>query len=187
MDVEALRTFFDQTLSNTVLGFYNTLSGSAFSEATILALSIQPYINASIIIQLLTIAIPALERLAKEGGEEGRKKIAAITTRDDATDVLDELIDRYGDPPRSVQGLVDISLVRVTAARAGIVEIVQRNDNLILYTDVVTPAQMGAMMDAMPHRVIYNAVGRPYISLHVLRGEDPLTILRDAVALLPGA
>ena len=128
-----------------------------------------------------------MERLAKEGGEEGRKKIAAITTRDDATDVLDELIDRYGDPPRSVQGLVDISLVRVTAARAGIVEIVQRNDNLILYTDVVTPAQMGAMMDAMPHRVIYNAVGRPYISLHVLRGEDPLTILRDAVALLPGA
>ena len=93
------------------------------------------------------------------------------------------MIDRYGDPPRSVQGLVDISLVRVTAARAGIVEIVQRNDNLILYTDVVTPAQM----DAMPHRVIYNAVGRPYISLHVLRGEDPLTILRDAVALLPGA
>ena len=71
---------------------------------------------------------------------------------------------------------MDISLVRVTAARAGIVEIVQRNDNLILYTDVVTPAQMGAMMDAMPHRVIYNAVGRPYISLHVLRGEDPLTI-----------
>ena len=82
---------------------------------------------------------------------------------------------------------MDISLVRVTAARAGIVEIVQRNDNLILYTDVVTPALMGAMMDAMPHRVIYNAVGRPYISLHVLRGEDPLTILRDAVALLPGA
>ena len=121
------------------------------------------------------------------GRIEAYKKIAAITTRDNATDVLDELIDRYGDPPRSVQGLVDISLVRVTAARAGIVEIVQRNDNLILYTDVVTPAQMGAMMDAMPHRVIYNAVGRPYISLHVLRGEDPLTILRDAVALLPGA
>ena len=42
-------------------------------------------------------------------------------------------------------------------------------------------------VDAMPHRVIYNAVGRPHISLHVLRGEDPLTILRDAVALLPGA
>ena len=79
VDVEALRTFFDQTLSNTVLGFYNTLSGSAFSEATILALSIQPYINASIIIQLLTIAIPTLERMAKEEGEVGKKKLERIT------------------------------------------------------------------------------------------------------------
>ena len=57
----------------------NAMSGSAFSMATVFALSIQPYINASIIIQLLTVAIPALERLAKEGGEEGRKKIASIT------------------------------------------------------------------------------------------------------------
>ncbi len=79
VDVEALRTFFDQTLSDTVLGFYNTLSGSAFSQATILALSIQPYINASIIIQLLTIAIPALERMAKEEGEDGKKKLERIT------------------------------------------------------------------------------------------------------------
>jgi preprotein translocase subunit SecY len=55
------------------------MSGNAFSNATIFALSIQPYINASIIIQLLCIAIPALERLQKEGGEEGRKKIASIT------------------------------------------------------------------------------------------------------------
>lgn len=79
INVEQLRTFFDQTLQNTVLGFYNTLSGSAFSEATILALSIQPYINASIIIQLLTIAIPALERMAKDEGEVGKKKLERIT------------------------------------------------------------------------------------------------------------
>lgn len=79
VDVAALRTFFDQTLSTTVLGFYNTLSGSAFSEATVLALSIQPYINASIIIQLLTIAVPALERMAKEEGEVGKKKLTRIT------------------------------------------------------------------------------------------------------------
>ncbi len=79
VDVETLRTFFDQTLSNTVLGFYNTLSGSAFSEATVLALSIQPYINASIIIQLLTIAIPAMERMAKDEGEVGKKKLERIT------------------------------------------------------------------------------------------------------------
>jgi preprotein translocase subunit SecY len=73
-----LAQYFD-SLSNTVLGLYNVMSGNAFSQATIFALSIQPYINASIIMNLLTIAIPALERLQKEGGEEGRKKIASIT------------------------------------------------------------------------------------------------------------
>ena len=78
VNVSALRLYFEQ-LQNTVLGLYNMMSGGAFSTATIFALSIQPYINASIIIQLLTIAIPALERMSKEEGEEGRKKIAAIT------------------------------------------------------------------------------------------------------------
>ena len=65
--------------SGTILDLMNAMSGSAFSMATVFALSIQPYINSSIIIQLLTVAIPALERLAREGGEEGRKKIASIT------------------------------------------------------------------------------------------------------------
>ena len=70
---------FSQQLSNTIFGLFDMMSGSAFSQATIFALSIQPYINASIIIQLLTIAIPALERLSKEGGEEGKKMITKIT------------------------------------------------------------------------------------------------------------
>ncbi|MBQ4382163.1 MAG: preprotein translocase subunit SecY [Oscillospiraceae bacterium] len=78
INVTALGAYFD-TLSNTVLGLYNVMSGSAFSMGTIFALSIQPYINASIIIQLLTIAIPYLENLSKEGGEEGKKKIERIT------------------------------------------------------------------------------------------------------------
>ena len=78
VNVDALQAYFTQ-VENTVLGLYNVMSGGAFSTATIFALSIQPYINASIIMQLLTIAIPALERLSKEGGEEGKKKIASIT------------------------------------------------------------------------------------------------------------
>ena len=79
IDTATLTNYFDSVLSSTILGLYNAMSGSAFSRATIFALSIQPYINASIIIQLLTIAIPALERMAKEEGEEGQKKIARIT------------------------------------------------------------------------------------------------------------
>ena len=70
---------FDTVLADTILGLYNAMSGSAFAQASVLALGIQPYINASIIIQLLTIAIPALERMAKEEGEVGKKKIERIT------------------------------------------------------------------------------------------------------------
>lgn len=63
------------TSEDSLLNLMNTFSGGAFSQATIFAMSISPYINASIIMQLLTVAIPALERISKEG-EEGRKKIA---------------------------------------------------------------------------------------------------------------
>ena len=66
-------------MSTTVLGLYNVMSGGAFAQATVFALGVQPYINSSIIIQLLTIAIPALERLSRDGGEAGKKKIASIT------------------------------------------------------------------------------------------------------------
>ena len=79
VNVDLMVKFYDSNLSNTILGLYNAMSGSAFSQASVLALGIQPYINASIIIQLLTVAIPALERWAKEEGEAGKKKIDRIT------------------------------------------------------------------------------------------------------------
>lgn len=65
--------------SYDMLGLVNMMTGNAFSQMTIMAMGISPYINASIIMQLLTIAIPALERLQKDGGEEGKKKINKIT------------------------------------------------------------------------------------------------------------
>ena len=75
---ELLQSYLDG-MSTTVLGLYNVMSGGAFAQATVFALGVQPYINSSIIIQLLTIAIPVLERLARDGGEAGKKKIASIT------------------------------------------------------------------------------------------------------------
>ena len=68
-----------EMMDGNILGLYNTMSGGALASASLLALGIQPYINSSIIIQLLAVAIPALERLTKEGGEEGKKKIEKIT------------------------------------------------------------------------------------------------------------
>jgi len=78
VNVDALQSYME-SMKGTFLGLMNTMNGTAFSVAAVFALGVQPYINSSIIIQLLTVAIPALERMSKEGGEEGRKKIAAIT------------------------------------------------------------------------------------------------------------
>ena len=78
VDTASLATQFASLNSGNLLGYFNTLSGGGFATASIFAMSIYPYINSSIIIQLLQVAIPALERLAKEGGEEGKKKIQKI-------------------------------------------------------------------------------------------------------------
>ena len=78
VDTRALTEAF-KAQADTLIGYFNVLSGGGFSQASIFALSVYPYINASIIMQLLQIAIPALERMVKDGGEEGRKKIASIT------------------------------------------------------------------------------------------------------------
>ncbi len=79
IDVGLLQQYFAGDAGNTMLGFINIFTGGGLSNATLFAMSITPYINAQIIIQLLTVAIPALERLAKEGGEEGREKLSKWT------------------------------------------------------------------------------------------------------------
>lgn len=82
LDLSALKEYFDALSSanngGNLLTYIDALTGGALSNATLFAMSITPYINASIIMQLLTVAIPPLERMAKEG-EEGRKKIGKIT------------------------------------------------------------------------------------------------------------
>lgn len=78
LDVNALKIMMSNVTDNSLFGYLNMMSGDAFSHATMFAMSISPYINASIIMQLLTVIIPALERMTKEG-EEGRKKMGALT------------------------------------------------------------------------------------------------------------
>lgn len=80
IDTQLLAAYFEQAaVSGSMLGYLDMFTGGGLSQATIFAMSITPYINASIILQLLTVAIPALERMVKDGGEEGRKKIASWT------------------------------------------------------------------------------------------------------------
>ena len=78
INAPALQNMFSQTADGSIIQYMNILSGDALSKATLFALSISPYITASIVMQLLGIAIPALERLQKQG-EEGKKKITQMT------------------------------------------------------------------------------------------------------------
>lgn len=78
VNTEVLSAYL-QSMGTTILGLYDVMSGGAFSMATVFAMGIQPYINSSIIIQLLTVAIPALERMSRDGGEEGKRKLKSIT------------------------------------------------------------------------------------------------------------
>ena len=124
VNVDALQAYFT-TVQDTIFGLLNVMSGGAFSSATIFALSIQPYINASIIIQLLCIAIPALERLSKEGGEEGKKKIASITRYSTVAIALLQgfgfytLIKNYGLLAAGAEGNVLAAVVIVLTFTAG--------------------------------------------------------------------
>jgi len=78
IDAVALKSFFDQTAQGTLLGFFDMFAGGGLRNLSVFALGIMPYISASIILQLLTVVVPYLERLSKEG-EEGRKKITQYT------------------------------------------------------------------------------------------------------------
>jgi len=77
IDAMALAAYFDQA-KGSILGLFDMFAGGALSKLSVFALGIMPYISASIILQLLTIAVPYLEKLSKEG-EAGRKKITQYT------------------------------------------------------------------------------------------------------------
>ena len=112
---------------------------------------------------------------------EAYKRIAAIQTADDADDVRDELTDRYGDLPKSAEGLIDISLVRIVAAQRGIYEITQKKDAVLLYSDKLDIESLKPLLKDMGRRLMLNASGKPYLSVRIFNGEAPLTVVRDVV------
>ena len=112
------------------------------------------------------------------GRIEAYKRIAAIQTPEDAGDVLDELIDRYGDVPDCVAGLVDVSLVRVTAARAKVYEIDQKGDTLLLYSDDLNPVKLQSVFEKLGKRINLSATAKPCLTVRVRPDEKPLDVLR---------
>ena len=107
------------------------------------------------------------------------RRIADIRTREDALDVTDELIDRFGEPPESVNGLIEIALLRNLASRLGIYEIKQQNDVLLLYKTTIDMKQVSALIASMRSRVMLNAGTKPYISVKIMPGATPLDTLTE--------
>ncbi len=111
------------------------------------------------------------------------RKISYIRTKEDAMDVLDELIDRFGEPPASVKGLIDIALIRNTAASLGIYEIKQVTDALNLYQRKINIEQVSEILATAKRKILFNAGSNPYISIKLNKGENPVKVLREVLDL----
>ena len=113
------------------------------------------------------------------------RRIADIRSQEDALDVTDELIDRFGDPPASVEGLVQVALLRNRAAALGIYEVKQQGEALLLYKDSMDMRQVNRLVSALKRRVMINAGAKPYISVKL--AGTPLDTLGEALGILEGS
>lgn len=106
------------------------------------------------------------------------RRIADIRSKEDARDVIDELLDRYGDVPPSVMGLIDIALVRNRAAAMGIYEIRQNDSSLMLYLTDIRRKEIPELIAKLPGRAMLSAGGKPYIAVRTQKSDKPLPLLK---------
>ena len=112
------------------------------------------------------------------------RKIMLVNEDADKTDLIDELIDRYGEPPKSVVGLIDVSLLRNKAARLGITEISQKNGSMYFYTQFLSGEQIAALLAAYKGRITFNGAGRSYVSVKISPKVRPFDMMHDTVGIL---
>ena len=106
------------------------------------------------------------------------RRIARIRSEAEADDLVDELVDRYGDPPRPVNNLISVALLRAAAAKCGITEIAQRGERLNFTLRDPDLARVSAIAGrpAYRGRLLFSAGDKPYLSLKVKKGEDPVKL-----------
>lgn len=132
---------------------------------------------------LIDIAVQAHIPESYIGGLSQRldayRRIADVKTRDDSADVIDELIDRYGEIPKSVMGLIDIALIRNKAASMGIYEIKQNENSILLYTDSIKREEVGEIIKKMKGQAMLCATKKPYIAIRYKTKIKPLDALKE--------
>lgn len=112
------------------------------------------------------------------------RRIADIKTEEDADDVIDELIDRFGEPPPCVMGLITVSLLRNSALKQGVYEIGRTGNSVKLFIENLQMEKISMLAKYMPGRITVSAAGKPHIAVKVNSGEDQLTIIRKALDLM---
>lgn len=112
------------------------------------------------------------------------RKIARLQTNEDSLELIDELIDRFGDPPRSVQGLITVALLRNKASSMGITEIRCRNDILYFYINSATLEQIQAVVAEYKGRVTVNGSDKPFIAVKLKPSDKQLDVMETVVDII---
>lgn len=115
------------------------------------------------------------------------RKIMLVTSDEEKTDLIDELIDRYGDPPKAVLGLIEVSLLRNKASHLGISEINQRSGVMYFYTEFLSAEQIAALQVPYKGSVTFNCVGKSYVSVKLPPKMRPFEMMKSVVDLLAEA
>ncbi len=108
------------------------------------------------------------------------RRISDIRSKEDSEDVIDELIDRFGDVPKAVMGLIDVALIRNLASAYGIYEIKQENQKILLFTNNFNSGKIGDFLEKNPKNTTLNAAQKPHIVLTMKEGDTVLSVLKQA-------
>ena len=112
------------------------------------------------------------------------RKIAAIQNKDDAMDVTDEFIDRFGEPPKAVHGLITVALLRNMAMNQGIFEITQRDNMILFYPHTLDMRRAARLVQEIKGRAVVNAGEKPYIGVRLIKNDDPLFIMQESLHIM---
>jgi transcription-repair coupling factor (superfamily II helicase) len=112
------------------------------------------------------------------------RKIAGLQTNEDSMELIDELIDRYGDPPKAIQGLITVALVRNMASGLGITEITQRNGLMLFYLKTASMEQIQALVKAYKGRVTVNGSEKPYIAVKIGNDDRPAELMESVINIM---
>ncbi len=112
------------------------------------------------------------------------RKIATVRDEEDESELIDEIIDRYGEPPKAIIGLIQVSLLRNTAAQLGITEITQRAGSLQFFIESPEPEQIAALSAKYGRRILFSCVDKAYIGVRLLPEQQPALLMQEVVTCM---